>query len=266
MGPSSQPDHSRTNGQLHVLVVDDEAELTEALADVLELNDIIVTVANSGEEALSRLQAETFDCVVMDIMMPGMNGVETMKRARELAPGTIMMLMTAYSVDELIDEAKREGALAILKKPLEVDSFLTFLSQFKDRSSILVVDDDTDLCHTLQETLSPRGYRTFVANNAAEAIAAASLNRYEVVLVNQDTQSRNGVETIIAVRELDPRAVFVLLSSCVDVAHAVNSRVEPESLIPLTKPFELDSIVALLEQIRFHKLRQALREQRIQMN
>jgi len=263
---SMRQDQAAANGQLHVLIVDDEVELTEALTDVLELNDVTVSVANSGEEALSLLQTHTFDCILMDIMMPGMNGVETMKRAKELAPGIIIMLMTAYSVDELIDEAKREGALAVLRKPLDIESLTAFLNQFKDHSSILLVDDDTALCQTLQEALTPRGYRTLIAKDAAEAITAASLGQYQVVLINQDMKNRHDVENLIAIRKLDPKVVFVLLNNGADEEHDVNSGVEPESLIALTKPFKLDAIVALLEQLRFRKLRMVLREQRIQEN
>jgi DNA-binding NtrC family response regulator len=259
----SQP---AANGHLRVLIVDDEVELTEALTDVLELNDINVSVANSGEEALDRLRADTFDCILMDIMMPGMNGVETMKQARELAPGVIIMLMTAYSVDELIDEAKRAGALSVLKKPINIDSFISFLNRFKTHSSVLIVDEDAHECRMLQEALVPRGYRTFIASDPAEALAAASANQYEVVLMNQEGKNGDGVETVVAIRDLDPKAVFVLLDSCANIEHIVNSGVERESLVAISKPFNINGVVTLFDQVRFRKLRQALREQRIQEN
>jgi DNA-binding NtrC family response regulator len=254
------------SGQLHVLIVDDDIELTDALSDVLELNDVTVSVANNGEEALALLEAEAFDCVLMDIMMPGMNGVDVMKRARQLSPGSIIMLMTAYSMEELIDEAKREGALAILRKPIEIDSLITFLNQFKDGSSALIVGNDSAVCQLLQQALAPRGYRTYIAKDATEAVAAVSLNHYAVVFVNDDRKDAKGVETVMAIRRLDHKVAFVLLNSHADVRYMLGKGLEPESLIALPKPFSIEAVVTLLERLHYRKLRQALKAQHIAQN
>jgi len=250
--------------RLHVLIVDDDIELTEALADVLELSAVTVSVANSGEQALDLLQRQRFDCVLMDIMMPGLNGVETLKRARELSPGSVILLMTAYSVQELIDEAKREGALAVLGKPIDVDSFIEFLREFKERSSVLIVGDDPAFCQTMRNELAPRGYRTFIAKNLDEALATVSLHQYEIVLMSRGRKNRERVGALIAIRELNPKAVFVLLSRNGDVGRMRSRGIETESLIALTKPFDMDAIVALLEELRLRKLQQALKEHHIE--
>ena len=252
--------------RLHVLIVDDDIELTEALADVLELSAVTVSVANSGEQALDLLQRQRFDCVLIDIMMPGLSGVETLKRARELSPGSVIILMTAYSVDELIDEAKREGALAVLKKPIDVDSFTRFLHQFKARSSVLIVGDDAAFCQTMRNELAPRGYRTFIAKDIAQALTTVSLNQYEIVLMSQGRKNQEGIEALIAIRELNPKVTFVLLSGNGDVRHMMRGGIELESFIALTKPFNVDAIVVLLEQLRFRKLQQTLKEHHIEEN
>lgn len=256
-------DPAEKEDALHVLIVDDDVELTDSLADVLQLNDIVVAVANSGEEALELIHLQPFDCVLMDIMMPGMNGIETMRRAMEFSPGITVILMTAYSIEELIDEAKREGAVTVLKKPLHTDTLVTFLNQLKARPSVLLVDDDPTTYDVLHDSLSPRGYRVFAAKDTAEAVAALSLSFPGVVVMNQERKNRTNKETAIAIRELDAKAVFALLNRYTDADQLTAESVQPGSLIALTKPFKVDAVVAMFEQLRSSKLQRRLEQQRM---
>jgi DNA-binding NtrC family response regulator len=257
-------DPAGTEGYLRVLIVDDDVELTDSLADALQLNDIIVAVANSGEEALDLIKIQSFDCVLMDIMMPGMNGIETMRRAMEFSPGITVILMTAYSIEELIDEAKGQGAVTVLKKPLQVDALVAFFNQLKARSSVLFVDDDPTTYQVLHDTLAPRGYRVFAAKDTGEAVAAFSLDFPGIVFMNQETKNRTGKETAIAIRELDARAVFALLNTYADTDQLAAESVQPGSLIALTKPFKVDAVVALFEQLRAYKLQRMLEGPRVE--
>jgi CheY-like chemotaxis protein len=259
-------DPAETEGALRVLIVDDDVELTDSLADVLQLNDIIVAVANSGEEALDLIQLQPFDCVLMDIMMPGMNGIETMRRAMEFSPGITVILMTAYSIEELIDEAKRDGAVTVLKKPLHTDDLVAFLNQFKARPSVLLVDDDPTTYDVLHDSLSPRGYRVFAAKDTAEAVAALSLSFPGIVFMSQETKNRTTKETAIAIRELDPKAVFALLNNYTETDQLAAEGVQPGSLIALSKPFNVDAVVAMFEQLRTSKLQRQLGQQRMDGN
>ena len=102
-----------------VLIVDDQPGMTETLADILEDHGCEVTLATNGRQALRQVAEQPVDMVLMDVMMRGMNGLETFRTLKEVSPKTPVVMMTGYKVDYLIREAIREGTLAVLKKPVD---------------------------------------------------------------------------------------------------------------------------------------------------
>jgi len=104
-----------------ILVVDDEPAIRDTLRWCLQDAGYRVDTADSGEQALHRLRTEPSDVVITDIVMPGIDGLEVLGRARALAPGTAVMLMTAYATVETAVEALRRGAVDYILKPFRLD-------------------------------------------------------------------------------------------------------------------------------------------------
>jgi len=102
-----------------LLIVDDEEFLAEGLASILQTSTLKVTVCNSALDALEKLQAETFDCIVSDISMPVMNGVEFLKNVRELGIEVPFIIYTGFGTDELALEASKYGCFEFIEKPLK---------------------------------------------------------------------------------------------------------------------------------------------------
>ena len=102
-----------------LLVVDDEPDMLRSLRRILRTRGYAVEVAASGEEAIEKVQAQTPDGILMDLKMPGMNGVEAYREIRPLAPHAFIIFMTAYS--DLSEAAKSEAPVAVLSKPLNLD-------------------------------------------------------------------------------------------------------------------------------------------------
>ncbi len=113
-----------------VLIVDDDRMMAKTLADILRLKHYIAEIAHSGSEALARVQQNGFDCVISDIKMPDMNGVELCRRIKQANPDLPVILMTAYSEETLIRQGKTEGASVVLTKPVKIDVILKFLTEF----------------------------------------------------------------------------------------------------------------------------------------
>ena len=107
-----------------ILVVDDDLGMAETLTDILEANQYEVTRAHSGEAAVKMARLTAYDLILMDIQMPGLNGVQalTAMKIEGLAPCVVMM--TAYTRDELVDEAETRSGFAVLPKPLDLDRVL----------------------------------------------------------------------------------------------------------------------------------------------
>jgi len=104
-----------------VLLVDDNVGMVETLADILSTRGHDVTTAHSGDAALVMIRASRYDVALMDIRMPGLDGVEALKHVRALDPRMRVIMMTAYTRDELADEARRAGAVDVLPKPLDIE-------------------------------------------------------------------------------------------------------------------------------------------------
>ncbi len=104
-----------------ILVVDDEAAMRESLTDWLMEDDYEVSQASSGEEAVSMVKEKDFDVVLLDLKMPGMDGLETMKGLKEVSPETEIVMMTAYATVDTAVQAMKVGAFDYMVKPFDPD-------------------------------------------------------------------------------------------------------------------------------------------------
>jgi len=121
--------------ELRMLVVDDQHSMGKTLVDVLSIKGYEAEIALSGAEALEKIKESEFDCVISDIKMPGMNGVELHRSIKSIQPDLPVVLMTAYSSDSLVEQGLSEGAIAVLGKPLDIALLLKSLSLLcKERS------------------------------------------------------------------------------------------------------------------------------------
>ncbi len=106
-----------------VLIVDDEETLTWSLAKSLasDRETYAVTTCNSGEEALALIRQKAFDVVVLDIRLPGINGLDVLMRIKDNRPATKVIIMTAYGSSDIKAKAKARGSLFYIEKPFEID-------------------------------------------------------------------------------------------------------------------------------------------------
>ena len=132
-----------------VLVVDDEAGMRHSLQRLLQSGCYEVSLARSGEKALALVKETLFDVAVMDIQMPGLSGLDTLSRLREIDPKLPVVLITAYGTSEAAMQAIELGAYDYFLKPFDV-------SEFKE-----VIDRAAEVGHLsrLQVTIDPPGGR-----------------------------------------------------------------------------------------------------------
>jgi len=107
-----------------VLLVDDEVSFLEALAERLRMRGLEVVCAKSGREALAEVENQVFDAVVLDLAMPGLDGIETLRRLRQLQPELQVMILSGRATVQTAVEATRLGATDIFEKPTEVDTLV----------------------------------------------------------------------------------------------------------------------------------------------
>ncbi len=118
-----------------ILLVDDEKDFVEALAERLRNRDFDVTTAFTGEEALEKLKEYNFDVAIVDVLMPGIDGIETLKEIKKCKPLTEVLMLTGHGTVETAIEGMKNGAYDFLMKPCEMGTFLEKIESACERKA-----------------------------------------------------------------------------------------------------------------------------------
>ncbi|MBN1545642.1 MAG: response regulator [Syntrophaceae bacterium] len=113
-----------TLSKKRILIVDDDSTLRQLIAEALSLSDFDIMEAESGTEAIRKIQENSYDLVITDMMMPGMSGMELLTQIRETRPETAVLVITAYPATHLAVTAMKKGAVDFLPKPFDIDTLL----------------------------------------------------------------------------------------------------------------------------------------------
>ena len=108
-----------------ILIVDDEIEICEVLSEFLTMRDFEVETALRGEVALEKIEADPPDLVLLDIRMPGMDGLQVLKAAKALYPDLGVIMVTAVHDEALAREAMKAGAYDYITKPVDINYLAT---------------------------------------------------------------------------------------------------------------------------------------------
>lgn len=252
-------ENKKVERTLKVLVVDDDNRIVKTTCDILKIKGYQPIAAYSGEEGVEKVRTEAPDCVLMDIKMGGINGVAAMNQMHRINPSLPVILISAYATDDLMEEAKRSGAYAILSKPINFQVILTFLDLFRKEESILVVDDDPGFCRTLQDILTLRGFHVRTENEPRKVLSDIDMERKLVVVLDLNLGSVSGVDVLQGIRAKYPSLPVVLVTGYRhEMGDAVAKAFEIGAYTCLYKPFEMDALFQVVEEIRLKKLKNLL--------
>lgn len=245
---------------MKILVVDDDRRIVKTTCDILNIKGYDAVAAYSGEEGVNKVRSDGPDCVLMDIKMPGINGVEALKRMRHIAPALPVVLVSAYATDDLLQEAKRAGAYAVLSKPLNFPMILSFLSLLRKEESILVVDDDPGFCKTLRDILTLRGFKVETETEAQHVMSHLDSDyKLAIVLLDLRLGAANGVDVMRDIQAKYPGKPVVLMTGYrKEMAGAIEQARAIGAYTCLYKPFETNELFRIMEEIRVNKLQNAL--------
>lgn len=244
--------------KLRVLIVDDDRRMVRTLGDILRVKGYSVEDAHTGAEALGILAGTRCDCVLTDMRMPRMNGVELYRAIQASHPGLPVVIMTAYPQDRLIRNGIEEGLIGSIPKPLDINLLLGFLSSLRKERSILIVDDDPVFRRTLGDILRVRGFAvTQIADprSLVDRVRADS----QVVLLDMKLKGSDGLKVLRKLRRHHPRLPIIIATGYrEEMAPAVEAALKLEAFTCLYKPFAVEELVQALESIRREDLRQTL--------
>jgi two-component system, NtrC family, response regulator HydG len=244
-----------------VLVVDDDQRMAKTIFDILTIKGYTAITANSGEEAIEKVKTEALDCVLMDVKMSGINGIEALNILKKLKPGLPIILMSAYATEEQIIEAKQYGAYTILNKPVNIQQVLAFLSLLRKEKSILIVDDDPNFCRTMKDILESRDYKVETEIHPENVLTDMEKEYKLVVLLDLKLGATNGTDVLKAIRNKYPTKPVILVTSCRgEMADSIEKGFQIGAYTCLYKPFEIDYLIQCIEEIDYKKLQAVLGE------
>lgn len=110
--------------EIQMLLVDDEDDFRTTLANRLKLRKIDVTDVASGDEAIEMVKQRSFDVAVIDVKMPGTDGIETLKQVKKIQPAIEIVMLTGHASIESGMEAMKLGAYDYVMKPCDIDELL----------------------------------------------------------------------------------------------------------------------------------------------
>jgi len=113
--------------KISVLLVDDEKDFIESLAERLRLREFNVSNAFSGDEAIGLVKENSFDVIVLDVQMPGKNGVDTLKEIKNLDQVAEVIMLTGHATVKTAIEGMKSGAYDYLMKPTDTDELIKMI-------------------------------------------------------------------------------------------------------------------------------------------
>ncbi len=237
----------------NILIVDDNISQCKTMSFILGRMGCGVTTANNGPEAIKIVKENPFDLIFMDIKMPVMNGVETYKKIKEIRPGVKVMMMTAYAVEDLVQEALREGAYGIIYKPVDIEKVVEIIEKAsidKQGAFILVVDDDPGTCTTLKNILINKGFSVAIANTGEDAVETAKKKTCDIIFIDMRLPTLNGLETYLAIKKINPEAVAIMMTAYrQEMSELVEQALHNNAYTCLYKPLDMSDLISLTSEI-----------------
>lgn len=236
---------------LKVLVVDDEKIVRDFLIRLLGLKGIKTKAVENGLQAIEAVKQEKFDLAFMDVRMPNMDGLETFRELKKLAPDLRCVMMTGYAVDDVLKEAEKEGAITSLKKPFDISQIITLIKSSQERYPqkllrILIIDDDENILNFFKALLKGNTYELNAVKTAREALEQIKEKEFDLVFLDIVLKDANGMELYEQMRQAKPGLEVILITGYPEKAVDLPS----EGSICLYKPFEIDKIFGEIERVR----------------
>jgi two-component system, response regulator PdtaR len=224
------------------LVVDDNSAFAENLAEIITDAGGSVDVAPGGEIALERARSTRYDVLISDMRMPVIGGAELVHRIHRLDPGLPAIVITAYTNDDDLLAARREGLLAVLPKPAPVPTLLELLRVGRRDGLVVLVEDDVYFSDNLSELLRSQGFASVTAASVLETEHLGDVRPFAALV---DLRLPGGPDGLAMTRlaEKFPGLPMLVLSGHMDVVPP-----EPHHGV-FNKPFKTPELLEALERL-----------------
>jgi DNA-binding NtrC family response regulator len=237
-----------------ILVVDDDIGMVVTILDILEMHGYEAESAYSASAAIHKVQEWEFDCVLSDIRMPNGSGVSLFQQIKLHRPDLPVILMTAFASKELVDEGILEGAVAVLKKPLNIESLLSFLNDLTGTQSVIILDDDPDFAHSLRDGLDFSGFAADEAIRVEDVFGLLHSNE-QILLLDMKLDGQDGLDVLQALQDKIPDLSVILITGYEkEMNESVQAALQVGAVSCMVKPIDMEQLIHQLESIRMKRL------------
>ncbi|WP_437989536.1 response regulator [Sorangium sp. So ce145] len=232
-----------------VLVIDDEEGMRVTLAASLELEGYEVVEARDGIHALELVRQQAFTLVISDIRMPGLNGVETFRELRRIQPELTVVLMTAFALERLIEEAIAEGVYTVIHKPFSMDHLARIVARAVDSPAVLVVDDIPKVADSIVAVLRDAGLSAHAVHDGRAAVQYVIERGIDVCVLDLVMPDQDGVTTCAQMRGLKKRVTVIAMTGHA-VPEMVSAIMSKGGYACLHKPFDARELIHTIARAR----------------
>jgi DNA-binding NtrC family response regulator len=121
-----------------ILLVDDEKDFLDVMSERIEARGMEVSTADSAAQALEKVESGGFDAIILDLMMPGMDGLEALKAIKKKNPDLQVVLLTGHATVEKGIEAMKLGAMDFIEKPADLDKLTDIIKKAQARKMVII--------------------------------------------------------------------------------------------------------------------------------
>ncbi|WP_447974849.1 response regulator [Nitrospira sp. Kam-Ns4a] len=248
-----------------ILVVDDERMICDLLRAVFSRHGHEVLTATSGAQGIALFREHRPRISLLDIHMPGMNGIEVLREIRAIDPQASVMMLTGVGTAELENQARELGVTDFLKKGLSLDVLIGALNRVVQQPgrpptahppepsapdagqpSVLVVDDEPMIGSLLAQFLSLRGYRVRTATDGQAALALVGQEAPRITILDMYMPGMNGVEVLRALRATGYAGGVIVLTASQD-EKLLQEMLDLGSVDVMGKPVDLERLAVAIE-------------------
>jgi DNA-binding response OmpR family regulator len=233
-----------------VLVVDDDYDAGQNLGDILSDLGYGVHVSTDPFVALEIAHSYNFEIALLDLKMPGMDGLSLARKLKELCNSTIVLLTTAYADRETLQLARSHGIWRVFPKPLDIQRIIPSLAEIIRQPLVLLIEDDADQCHSLTDVLQDQGYRVCFATDIERAMSLLRGTKFHLVLIDMKLPDGFGDEVYQKVRGVSKKARVVMITGYrTEMQDRIESSLKAGADAVCYKPFQILELLEILKQL-----------------
>jgi CheY-like chemotaxis protein len=233
-----------TTNSARILIVDDEADTCDNLSDILSDLGYDVDIATNGPAALKCVEAAHYDVALLDLRMPGMDGLELYRLIKEKSASTVALVVTAYASSEQATAVLAAGARKIVSKPVNIPYLLSIVEEAVVSPVVMVVDDDCELCENLWDIFHEAGYRVHLAHDSQDAAAWLKEHRVEIVLLDMKLPGGDSQHVLRTIREENPQARTIIVTGYrQEMELRVQQALSEGASAVVYKPFDVQELI-----------------------